>query len=219
MQLSGRQRNRVYDDMDIISLITFAVALAIAAAIPGPGMTALVARALAVGFVDSIPMVLGLIFGDLVFLSLTALGLAAVATTFAVAFTVVKICGAAYLLYLAWKLWTSEPAIATVAAGRADNRAWTRSFFAGLSLTLSNPKTIVFYLALLPTLIDLGKLTALGFIEMVGIVLVVLAIVGFAYTGAAARARDFFRDRTARKRLDRTAGVMMAGAAIAVAMR
>ena len=91
--------------MDPATLLAFTVAPTMAALIPGPGMTALVARALAVGFWGTMPMVLGLIAGDMVFLTCAALGLAALASTFAAVFTVVKFAGAAYLLWLGWQLW------------------------------------------------------------------------------------------------------------------
>lgn len=205
--------------MDTTALVTFTIALTIAAAVPGPGMTALVARALSVGFWGTIPMVLGLICGDLVFLTCAALGLAALAQTFATVFTVVKFAGCAYLLWLAWQLWHTRPAGETVAAHRGPERSALRVLVGGLTLTLGNPKTIVFYMALLPTLIDLATLTMTGFVELVVIVFVDLLIVGAVYAALAARARDFFRDAHARRLLDRTAGAMMAGAAVAVATR
>ncbi len=59
---------------------------------------------------------------------------------------------------------------------------------AGFSLTLGNPKTIVFYLALLPTLIPLERMTVLGFVELVATVTVLLTLIGSAY-GAAGRER------------------------------
>jgi threonine/homoserine/homoserine lactone efflux protein len=206
--------------MPLAELITFAVALFIAAASPGPGMTALVARALAAGVLGTVPMLVGLIIGDLLFLTATAFGLAALAHTFAGVFLAVKIAGAVYLAWLAWKLWTSPPAeIVVERDAAASARFEWRGVAVGLSITLGNPKTIVFYLALLPSLIDLGGLTALGFGELAVIVVLDLALVGMAYIVAAARARTLFRNARARRILDRTAGTMMAGAALAVVAR
>lgn len=205
--------------MEPTTLFAFTVALTIAAMVPGPGMTALVARALAVGFWGTVPMIFGMIAGDLVFLSCAALGLAALAATFATVFLVVKIAGAAYLLGLAWRLWTTPAHIDTIDAARAPSRAAWRVGLGGLTLTLGNPKTIVFYMALLPSVVDLTGLTPTGFAELVAIVFVDLLCVGAAYAALAARARDVFRNASARRILDRTAGAMMAGAAVAVATR
>ncbi|MDK9698058.1 MAG: LysE family translocator, partial [Siculibacillus sp.] len=104
--------------MDTATLLAFTVALTIAAALPGPGMTAIVARALAVGFWGTMPMVLGLIMGDMVFLTCAALGLAALTNSFSAVFTIVKFAGAAYLLWLGWQLWTAKPHVDTVEAAR-----------------------------------------------------------------------------------------------------
>ena len=130
-----------------------------------------------------------------------------------------KFAGAAYLLWLAWQLWHTPLHGDAVVAQRAPEHSALRVALAGLTLTLGNPKTIVFYMALLPTVVDLGALTPLGFVEMSVIVFLDLLIVGAAYAALAARARDFFRDAHARRMLDRTAGAMMAGAAVAVAAR
>ena len=77
------------------------------------------------------------------------------AQTFHLAFVVVKWVGVAYLAYLAWKMWT-----APVGRAKAKCRARIRPaklFFAGMAVTLGNPKIMMFYLALLPTIIDLAS--------------------------------------------------------------
>ncbi|MGU4174214.1 LysE family transporter, partial [Pseudomonas aeruginosa] len=93
--------------MTLTTLFAYATALFIAAAIPGPGMTAIVARALGSGFRETFFMGLGLVLGDMIYLTAVILGLAFVAQTFQEAFMVLKFAGAAYLLYIAWKLWTA----------------------------------------------------------------------------------------------------------------
>lgn len=200
--------------MDPMTLVAFTAALALAVASPGPGIAAVVARALGSGFRGAFPMVLGLVAGDVIYLSFAAFGLAALAQSFGTVFLVVKYVGAAYLVYLAWKMWTSEPTAARIDARAAG--ASMRTFLSGLALTLGNPKVMVFYLALLPTLVDLGGLTLIGYAELVGVVVVVLIVIVGAYAAAAARARDLFRDPRALKILNRASGTMMAGAAAAV---
>ena len=203
--------------MDPMTLLAFAVAFTIAAASPGPGMAAVVARGLGGGFRGAFPMVLGLVAGDLIYLSFAVFGLAAIAQSFGTVFLVIKYAGAAYLLYLAWKLWTASPDPETVRARVSEH--WARTLLSGLSLTLGNPKTMVFYLALLPTLVPLDRLTALGFAELVVTVTVLLTLVGSAYGLAAAGAREVFRSPRALRRLNRVSGAVMAGAAAAVVAR
>jgi threonine/homoserine/homoserine lactone efflux protein len=204
--------------MDLVTLAAFTIAYAIAVLVPGPGVAAVVARALGGGFRGAVPMVIGILAGDLIYLVFAVFGLAAIAAWFGPVFVIVRWAGAAYLLYIAWKFWTARPGAEQVRP-RAEEH-WSRTFLAGLALTLGNPKTIVFYLALLPTVVPLDRpMTALGFAELMLIVVVVLLVIGFGYAALAAAAREFFRSQTALRRLNRTAGVMMASAAAFVVAR
>ena len=203
--------------MGILTLATFAVTYAIVCAVPGPGVAAIVARGLGGGFRSAIPMVIGILIGDLIYLAFAAFGLAAIATYFGPIFMVIRYVSAAYLLFIAYKFWTAKPGAEQI--GPKAERHWTRTVLAGLALTLGNPKTIVFYLALLPTLVPLDKMTAAGFFELAGIVVVLLLLIGFAYAWLAGRAREFFKSPRALRRLNRFTGGVLAVAAGAVIVR
>jgi len=82
-------------------ILTYIAALAVAAAIPGPGMTALVARSVSSGALTGFTMLTGLIFGDLTYLSFAVFGLAVLAKSFSVLFILVKWGAVVYLCYLA----------------------------------------------------------------------------------------------------------------------
>jgi len=203
--------------MDLTGLLVFAAALAVAAASPGPTITALITRVLVRGTSGALAFMLGLSLGELAWLSAAVLGLAYVAKTFAVAFMVLKYVGAAYLAYLAWRMWTAPTAPKEAAEPKAEHPA--RLFFAAVSLTLGNPKIMVFYLALLPNLIDLQAVTALGFAELIAITFVVLTAIDGAYVLLAARARRFLKNARAIKLVNRGSGALLAGAAVAVVTR
>ncbi|SON54522.1 Homoserine/homoserine lactone efflux protein [Hartmannibacter diazotrophicus] len=204
--------------MTLMTLLSFALALAIAAAIPGPGVTAIVARALGCGFWGTLPMIIGLTLGDLIYLSCAIFGLAAIAKTFGTVFLVLKYLGGAYLLYLAVKLWRATPDEGLGATVSRDASPW-RGFLAGLLVTLSNPKTMVFYLAFLPTFLDLAAIDLTSYVELCLAVIAVLLVVISAYALAAAKARALFRRPKAVRAMNRGAGAMMAGAAVAVVSR
>lgn len=203
--------------MELGGLIVFAVALAVAAASPGPAITALVARVLVRGTAGAAALVLGLSVGDIVWLTATILGLAVVAKTFALAFLVLKYAGAAYLAYLAWRFWSAPTEARVAVAPKGEH--WLKLFFAGLSLTLGNPKTMVFYLALLPNLIDLRAVSAVGYCELVGLTFVILICVDGGYVLLAARARRLFQSERAMRWVNRGSGALLAGAAVTVATR
>ena len=196
--------------MDIFTLLTFTLAYAIAVLVPGPGVAAVVARALGGGFRGAFPMVLGILAGDLVYFVFAVFGLAAVAHYFGPIFVVIRWAGAAYLLYVAYKFWTARPGAEQM---KPKSESGWKTFLAGFSLTMGNPKTIVFYLAILPTVIPLDQMTPLAFAELTVIVIVVLLIIGCGYALLASAAREFFKSPKALGRLNKTAGAMMATAA------
>ena len=168
--------------MDLVTLTAFTIAYAIAVIVPGPGVAAVVARALGGGFGAAFPMVLGILVGDLIYLVFALFGLAAIATWFGPVFVVIRWAGALYLLYIAWQFWSARPGSEQIGAKR-DGSAW-KTFLSGFALTMGNPKTIVFYLALLPTVVPLDRpITVLGFSELTLIVIVVLLVIGSAYAG------------------------------------
>ncbi len=203
--------------MNIAHLLTFAVALTIAVASPGPGVAAVVARALSTGFRRTLPIIGGLILGDIIYISAAIGGLAALAATFGEVFVIIRFLGAAYLIFLAIRLWLSRPEQEPAAARPRGSAAHV--FLAGLSITLGNPKVMVFYLALLPALIDLRTVGLAEYLAMIGIVAVVLTVVIGAYAALAGRARTFLATPRRRKVLDRIAGSFMAGAAAAIIAR
>jgi threonine/homoserine/homoserine lactone efflux protein len=204
--------------MELSALVIFALALAIAAGAPGPSIAALIARVLVRGWRDVAPFVAAMWLGEALWLVLAVLGLAALAETFHWAFLVVKYCGVAYLLYLAWQMWRAPVA---VGAARIAPRAGhpLRMFLAGLTVTLGNPKIMAFYLALLPTIIDLGGVTALGLLELSLTMLVVLAAVDIAWSALAERARRLLTSPRALRAANRVSATLMGGAAAAIAAR
>ena len=106
--------------MDLAGLLVFATALFIAAASPGPGIAAIVARVLGRGTQGAIAFSAGVAIGDVVWLTFAIVGLAALAQAFSAVFVIVKYAGAAYLLYLACKLWTAPAQPADVRATEAN---------------------------------------------------------------------------------------------------
>ncbi|HWK69164.1 MAG TPA: LysE family translocator [Rhizobiaceae bacterium] len=204
--------------MTLAGFIAYSGALAVAAAIPGPGVTALVARALGSGFRSSLFMAFGLVLGDLTYLSAAVLGLAFIAQTFGTVFLLIKWLGVAYLAWLAWGFWRSGITAETIEARRGKGGALS-SLVAGLTVTLGNPKTMIFYLALTPTLVDLRTITATDFGILAACTVAVLLIVLVPYLALAAKARWLLQTPRALKALNRTAAGFMAGAAAAIAVR
>lgn len=204
--------------MTLSGFLAYAAALAVAVAIPGPGITAVVARALGSGFQAAFAMTLGLVLGDLVWLTAVVLGLALVAQTFGLAFMVIKWLGVAYLAWLAYKFWTAGIGVETVQAKRGAGGLAT-NFVGGVTLTLGNPKTMVFYLAIAPSVLDIKAITLADYLVLVGVSIVILIVVILPYLLLAAKARGFLQSPRGLKILSRGAAAFMFGAAAAIAAR
>jgi threonine/homoserine/homoserine lactone efflux protein len=205
--------------MTIYGLLTFCAVYALAVAAPGPGVAFVIARSLAHGLKGAPATIAGFLVGDLAWFAIAATGLAALARTAATVFVFIKWAGVLYLLYLAYKLWTA-PAKRVAIEGEKDSRqhGW-RAFAASLMLTMANPKTILFFLALLPTVIDMGSMNLVRFLEISAAMSLVLPAVLAAYALLAAKARQLFTTPSAVRRLNRSSGVAMASAAVVVATR
>ncbi|MBB4218565.1 threonine/homoserine/homoserine lactone efflux protein [Rhizobium sp. BK212] len=196
-----------------MSIWFFIIPFTLAAALPGPAQGALIAQVLTRGGRSTLTFILGMVAGNSLWLVAAISGLSALALRFEAAFVIVKWLGVAYLLFIAWKLWTSAPdGIQAQAGGK-------RGLLAGMLLTLGNPKAVVFFGAVLPQAFDL---TALSVSQIAVIVALGLAIdlgVQVAYLMVAARARAFIRSPRQMRAVNRSAAGLMAGSAALIAMR
>jgi threonine/homoserine/homoserine lactone efflux protein len=198
------------------SLILFAAVYFAAVATPGPGVAALIARVLGQGLKGVAPFIAGYFVADMIWLTLAATGLAVVAKSFAGVFVAIKFAGAAYLLYLAWRMATAPAVVG--AQPSAASRGW-RAFLGSLSLTLGNPKVMVFFLSIMPLVVDVRTLTVLKVAELASVSAMVIFATLWAYALAANRARAFLSSTRAMRFVRRAAGGLMAGVAVAVAAR
>lgn len=207
--------------MDIKNLLLFSVTLALATALPGPDILAVISSAIGRGFRTAAAVVCGQIISDLIYFNLAVFGLAALAEHLGELFFIIKLAGAAYLFWLGIQLWRARGGLAMTEAPAETSQAQRRGFLGnmliGFGTALGNPKTMIFYASLLPSVIDLAHLTPGMIIAMNGIVFVTIGAIPGIYGLAAARARRLLLNRRYQKLANRTAGSLMIGAGIAVA--
>ncbi|MGP7734062.1 LysE family translocator [Oceanimonas smirnovii] len=190
-------------------IISYIAALGLAAAVPGPGMTALVARSVSGGAVTGFIMLTGLILGDLIYLSVAVFGLAMIAHTYTPLFALINWAASLYLFWLAWQFWRYQPQEVNFDQ-KATKRDLASAWLSGLTITLGNPKTIAFYLAILPLMISLDNvsLQTWGMI-LVPLTMFVLLVVGAVFILAAIKIRRFLTSAEAQRVLFRTTGIIM----------
>ncbi|SMR71544.1 LysE family translocator [Marinobacterium sediminicola] len=201
------------------SALSFFLAVLIFGITPGPGIFAILARALVNGAGSCVLLASGMILSDIVYLVAACLGLAAIATHWSELFTIIRILGAAYLLYLGYRMWTAPASPSDMTHSRVSRSDMATSFLQGFLISASNPKVILFYIAFLPTFMDLsvlgtGDIVLASALTVVALMLGVMSIAVFA-----ARARGFFSSERAMKRLNRSAGAIMGSAGLYLVLR
>lgn len=202
--------------MEIERLVLFAAAYLAVVVLPGPTVTALVARVLARGPRGSWAYIAGLVLGALTWFAVAAAGLAALAAAHAAMFVAIRYVGAAYLLYLAWKLWTAPSGSPQIPRDVGETRGL---FLAGLAINLGNPKAIAFFLALLPSVIEFEALGPVAFGALAAVIVVIVSGVLGAYVLLASCMRGLFASPRSIRLVNRSSSVVVAGTAVAVATR
>lgn len=195
------------------SIWLFLIPFAIAAALPGPAQGTLVATVLSRGKASALPFVIGMVFGNTVWLMAAIFGLAAIALRYEYLFLAIKWGGVAYLLFVAWKLWSSQPT-----AGRPDATK-PSGFFAGAVLTLGNPKAVVFFGAVLPQAFDLSALSHGDALFIIALGVVVDFGIQCAYLKTATSARRFISTPKHMRTVNRGAAALIAYCAGLIARR
>lgn len=196
----------------------FCAASAVLLVIPGPTILLVVSYALGQGWRTALPMAAGVALGDFTAMTLSMLGIGALLAASATVFTVLKLIGAAYLIYLGVKLFRAggtlraEPRTDTASAMKMAAHAWL--------VTALNPKSITFFVAFLPQFIDRHADFGTQMLIFEATFLALAFANAFVYALAAARVRRLAGNQRAIRLFNRTGGTLLVGAGIVtVAMR
>jgi threonine/homoserine/homoserine lactone efflux protein len=209
-------------------LLAFLATAAVIVAIPGPSLLFTIGRAITVGRRAALWTVVGNALGLLVQSLLVAVGLGAVLAASAAAYTVVKVAGAAYLVYLGVQAIRHRGELAgSLLAARGGGAAGVsasaavdrRSLFQGLTVGLTNPKTLVFLSSLLPQFVDPASAPQPQILAL-GAAFAAMALVGDSiWALVAGRARDWFARSPRRlERLGAGGGALMIALGLSVAV-
>jgi len=190
----------------------------VAVVTPGPGIALVVSRALGRGLTGLPWFLAGFVLGDLVLMTIAVSGLAIVAQNFETAFRLVRIAGALYLCWMAYKIWCAPVGEMEVQPNLVREKPLS-SFLSSLSLTLGNPKAITFFASIMPLAVDLKAISVGDYAGLVVVNLVVLVPTLLAWAMLANRARRIFRSERAQRRLNRGSATVMVGAAAALAAK
>lgn len=201
--------------------IEFLITSLIVVLAPGTGVIYTLACGLGHGLRGSLFAATGCTLGILPHIAAAVLGLAAIVHASAVAFTLLKYAGVAYLLYLAWSAWRESGAL-SVGAGNRETRMG-RVLLRAITINLLNPKLSIFFLAFLPQFIESGQANpAPQMIALGGVFMAMTLVVFLGYGALASLARTYVIEQpTVMKLLRRSFAVAFAalGARLALAER
>ncbi|MBW8315419.1 MAG: LysE family transporter [Hydrogenophaga sp.] len=193
----------------------FVAAIVLFLAIPGPGNLALITSTSKGGLRGGLAATFGVIAGDQVLMWMAVAGVAALLAAYPAAFAAVQWLGAAYLAWLGWKMLTAKP------GGKPVLNIRPRQYFQqALTITLLNPKAIVFYMAFFPLFVDPAKHQ--GLITF-GAMAATVAVLTFFYGLTAVLLTHFLAERmranpVIARTLEKLAGVFLIGFGIKLAI-
>ncbi len=205
--------------MHLTAWIAFTLAYTLMALAPGPVILLVVSYAITNGRRTALAVVAATALGDATCLSAAVLGLGALLATSETAFVVLKLAGAAYLVFLGVKLWRAPPLPPRGEPGASRRSVW-RVFLHAYLTTVLNPKSVLFFMVFVPQFMDPRAPLLPQLVPMLASVLVCGTMVDGSYSVFAGSLRRFIRAPRAQRAVNRvTGGALVAEGALAAAWR
>jgi len=197
----------------LANLIAFALVAIPIILLPGPSVLFVIGRSLSLGRIGGLLSVLGNAAGALVVVIAVAFGVGIIIAESAILFTAIKIVGAGYLIYLGVQAIRHRRDRADAAIAPVRQTSKIRLLLQGFVVGVSNPKTIVFFIAVLPQFVDYRAGGIPSQMLLLGFLFVAIALISDSvWALAAGFARDWFAKSPRRiSTLGATGGVMMIG--------
>jgi len=201
--------------MSLSLWLTYLIATIILSVSPGPGVFSSLSSGLNHGFRMGVWNGVGMQAANGVLIAIVSLGLGAVLLASETLFTAVKWVGVIYLIYLGIATWRSPPR--AFHEEKDSDRTVKEVFLRGFLVNITNPKGIIFYVAILPQFIDVDAPQALQYTILAATTLVVDLIVMSGYTAVAAKVLRVMRDERRLRWINRTLGGAFVAAGLALA--
>ncbi|MGC6537472.1 MAG: LysE family translocator [Candidatus Puniceispirillaceae bacterium] len=201
--------------MEFSAVLALALATFIFVITPGPGIIAILARTMSTGVGLGLIMGVGLMSGDFIYLIAILASFHSLSDIVAPYIIAIRVIGACYLAYIGvmqWRapVWTDQQTMPV----KESHLSVVQTFLAGVAISATNPKVMIFYLSFLPAFVDLGMLT---FADSV-IVCITIAFALFMgvliYAFGAHTLYRLIKDDKTAKRVNQITGSLIIGVAI-----
>lgn len=201
-------------------ILAFAAMSFLLIVVPGPSVLFVIGRALAQGRRAALATVVGNTIGAYALVVAVALGIGSIVERSVLVFTVLKLTGAAYLVYLGVKAWRQRGSLQAAFTDGRTAHGSLRTVWEGFAVGVANPKTIVFFAAVLPQFVDRSQGHVVVQMLLLGLVFNVIAVVSDSLWGlTAATGRNWFARSPQRLSLvGGVGGLAMVGLGVTVAV-
>ena len=202
----------------LLEIALYAFALAVLVLTPGPVVVATIAKTLTSGWRSAMPLAAGVSLVDVLWPLLAILGLSALVQANADILQVMRYVGGAILIWMGWRLIAgSKQALKTDPDPALMRRSAWQSFMAGVLVNLGNPKSIVFFIGILPNLFDMTTLIWVDIAIILGLSALVPFLGNIVWAAAAHSARRFLKSTKAVRRVNQASGGALVGAGAFIA--
>lgn len=203
--------------MALSSYFAFTLAFALVVTSPGPGLAAILSREVSNGLRSGLLVVCGLAIVDALFLGVAAIGLSAISVVLGPWFQFAKYIAAVYLIYLGIRMIFSESSDENRNENTVKHPAW-KDIYLGCIVTLGNPKAIMFYAALLPTIFNVAEIGITEYLILCALMTLVTFFIYTLYIFFAVIAARKIRDEST-KTVAKISGTSMIGIGVFIGVR
>ncbi len=202
--------------MTLETWIAFAVACTVLLLVPGPTITIVVSFALGNGRASGFATVPGAVLGDFTAMTLSLAGAGAILAASATLFTVLKLVGAAYLIWLGIQLWRVDPSVEKISGDRhyASQR---NMFWNCYVVTALNPKSIVFFIAFVPQFVNSSEPALAQFVILEATFLLLAGATLAMWASLAGRLRTYLQRPGTVRAVNRIGGSFLIAAGLITA--
>jgi threonine/homoserine/homoserine lactone efflux protein len=195
------------------AFLFFTVTYLLAAAAPGADTMLIVSRTVVGGWRSALRYAIGIALAKTTMITLAFFGTSALLTANPAAYSVLKVLGAAFLLFMAFKLWRTKDVAGVASEGQPQTETFsakvtTASILGGYLVGISNPQPLLFYSSIVPMVVAAGLNTTTDLFILWAIVIIGFIAIAGAYIGLASSIRPWLAKQTNRRRLNQVMAVV-----------
>ena len=193
--------------MSFSNAATILVTMFVLSIVPGPSVFLVIVKSMTSNLSQGLITIGGIVFANIIFILLVVYGVGALVASMDGLYAIIKFAGSAYLFWLGIKLLRTKVKKAEIE--QVTESSWHANFTAGFIVTISAPRAILFYVSLLPNVIDLTKARVPDVLLLMLIATVAVGGAKLPYALLAYRSSLFLQEEKPKRVMNLLAGVVM----------